>query len=140
MRVHLISCLVVLLALSSCGKWESKSRVKSPDGKAMAIVEVNFSGASSQNQTRISLENIGDGKLIAPGKILSADGAIVDWVKVVWVGPDDLRIVLCEATDYQVRARVFRDPVTLPDGSVNAVSISVQNLQYVETQKACSPK
>ncbi|WP_395396548.1 hypothetical protein WBP07_28110 [Novosphingobium sp. BL-8A] len=139
MHAHIVSCLAVLLALSGCGKWEPKSKVKSPDGKAVAVVETKLSGASSSNRTRISLENAGDGKLLSPGEIVSADGAIVDQIQVAWVGPNVLSIALCEATDYQVRARVLRDPVTLPDGSVNAVSIKVENWQYFETQRACKP-
>src|SRR3546814_4696262 len=105
----------------------------------MAKIEAKLSGASSSNQTRIILENINGGKLISPGEIVSADDAIIDETRIMWAGPNDLRVVLCEATAYQVRARILRDPVLLPDGSENAVSVIVENWDHSEARKGCAP-
>jgi hypothetical protein len=76
---------------------------------------------------------------MSPGEVLSADGAIVDATRVSWPNRDELRIVLCEATGYQVRARLLRDPVTRDDGSENAVVINVENWRYSEARKQCVP-
>lgn len=113
--------------------------MNSPDGRAAASIEVKLLGASSSNRTRISVGNLDGGKLISPGEIVSADGAIVDATRVSWVGPNELRVVLCEATAYQVRARLLRDPVTLPDGSENAVWVEIENWRYSETDRGCVP-
>lgn len=106
----------------------------------MAKIEAKLSGASSSNQTRIILENINGGKLISPGEIVSADDAVVDETRIGWAGPNELRVVLCEATAYQVRARILRDPALLSDGSENAMSVIVENWDYSEAHKACVPK
>lgn len=111
----------------------------SPDGEAIAKIEVKLRGASSTNSTKISIENARAGKLISPGEVLSADGAIVDATRVSWPNRDELRIVLCEATVYQVRARLLRDPVTRDDGSEKAVVIKVENSRYSEARKQCVP-
>ena len=70
---------------------------------------------------------------------MSADGAIVDATRISWASPDELRVILCEARAYQVRARLLRDPVTRNDGSENAISVEVENWRYSGTRKQCIP-
>ncbi len=137
MRDRLLVCLLVLTSLSGCGKWESKGRVKSPDGRLIATREVKLRGASSSNLTRIRLDNAEGGKLLSPGEIVSADGAIVDATVMSWTSQNELRVVLCDATAYQVDARLLRDPVTLSDGSENAVLVKVENWRYSEPRQRC---
>jgi hypothetical protein len=137
MLPRLLCCLFVITSLSACGKWDAQSSTKSPNGGAVALVEVKLRGASSSNLTRISVANANGGTLISPGEVVSADGAIVDATRVSWSGPNELRVVLCEAMAYQVRASLLRDPVTLDDGSENALSVKVENWRYSEPHKRC---
>ena len=109
----------------------------SPDGKLIASIEVKLRGASSSNSTRISLNNANGGTLLKPGTVLTADGAIVDATKLLWLGPDHLRVLLCEATDYEVRSRLLHDPVTRADGSMNELEVEVRNLHYSDQQRRC---
>lgn len=103
----------------------------------MARVEVKLRGASSTNSTRINVTNGKGGKLLDPGEILFADGAIIDETRLAWDGPDHLLITLCEAISFKVRARLLRDPVTRADGSENAILVDVKNEQYSEQEKRC---
>lgn len=137
MRVRALCCLIGFTSLSACGKWETRDRVLSPDGEALAHIDVKLRGASGSDRLRINVENAGRGKLISPGEVVSADGAIVSATRVLWVRSDELHVVLCGATGYQVRARLLRDPVTRNDGSENAVSVEVENWRYSENQKRC---
>lgn len=137
MSIRMICWLIVLTGLSGCGQWEQIDQKTSPGGRAVAIVEVKLRGASSSNTTRISVENGDGGRLISPGEVVSADAAIVDATRVTWANPDDLRVILCAATAYQVRARLLRAPAILQDGSENAVTVSVENRRYSEQQKRC---
>ena len=137
MYIRMTCCCIFLTGLSACGQWDQTDQKTSPDGRAVATVEVQLRGASSSNTTRISVENRDGGKLISPGEIVSADAAIVDATRVTWASPNDLSVILCEATAYRVRARLLRDPVTLQDGSENTVSVAVENWRYSEQQKRC---
>ena len=137
MRIHMTCYLIVLTGLSACGEWHQTDQKTSPDGRAVATVEVQLRGASSSNTTRISVENGNGGTLISPREIVSADAAIVDATRVTWASPNDLRVILCAATAYRVRARLLRDPLTLQDGSENAVSVAVENWRYSEQEKRC---
>jgi hypothetical protein len=139
MRLRFVSCVIGFAALSACGKWEPRDRITSPNGEAVANVEVKLLGASSSNLTRISLDNAGSGKLISPGEVVSADGAIVDATRIAWTSSDRLKVILCEATQYRVRANLLRDPITRNDGSENTITVNVENWRYSESLKRCIP-
>jgi hypothetical protein len=128
---------LLLLILCSCGEWQAATRLPSPDGAALASVELKLRGASSTNTTRISVTNGTGGKLLEPGQILKADGAIVGQTRVAWDGPDRLSVTLCEAISFEVRSRLLRAPVTRADGSENAIHVDVINLQYSELENRC---
>ena len=129
--------LLLLLTLCSCGEWQTATRLPSPDGAALASVEVRLSGASSTNATRISVENATGGKLLEPGQILQANGAIVSQTRLAWDGPDRLSVTLCEAISFEVRSRLLREPVTRADGSENNIQVDVINQRYFEREKRC---
>jgi hypothetical protein len=137
MRLHFLCCLVGIVPLTACGTWEPSRQARSPDGAAVARVEVKLRGTSGSNLTKIHLDNGRDGSLISPGEVVSADGAIVGATRISWSDPNELRVILCEARAYQVRARVQRDPVTRNDGSENAISINVENWRFSERRKEC---
>ncbi len=126
-----------LLILCSCGEWQAANRLQSPDGTTFATVEVKQRGASSTNSTRISVTNATGGKVLEPGQILTADGAIIDQTRLAWDGPDRLLVTLCEATSFEVRSRLLREPVTRADGSENALYVDVINQRYSEREKRC---
>lgn len=126
-----------LLLLCSCGEWQAANQLQSPDGASLATVEVKRRGASSTNLTRVSVTNATGGKVLDPGYILTADGAIVSHTRLAWDGPDLLSITLCEAISFEVRSRLLREPVTRADGSENAIHVDVINQRYSEREKRC---
>jgi len=100
-------------------------------------VEVKLRGASSTNSTRVNVNNATGGKLLEPGEILNANGAIVGQTRLAWDGPDRLLVTLCEAISFKVRARLLREPITRADGSENAIYVEVMNQRYSEQEKRC---
>jgi hypothetical protein len=137
MIVRHASVFLFPLILFSCGEWQAATRLPSPDGAALATVEVMQRGASSTNSTRISVTNATGGKVLEPGQILKADGAIVGQTRLAWDGPDRLSVTLCEAISFEVRSRLLREPVTRADGSENAIHVDVINQRYSEREKRC---
>ena len=129
--------LILLLTLCSCGEWQAATRLPSPDGAALASVEVKLRGASSTDSTRISVTNATGGSLLKPGQILKASGAMVGQTRLAWDGPDRLSVTLCEAISFEVRSRLLREPVTRADGSENAIHVDVINQRYSEREKRC---
>ena len=83
------------------------------------------------------MENATGGKLLEPGQILQANGAIVSQTRLAWDGPDRLSVTLCEAISFEVRSRLLREPVTRADGSENNIQVDVINQRYFEREKRC---
>jgi hypothetical protein len=129
--------LLFLLSLGSCGEWQAVDERRSPDDATVASVEVQRRGASSSNSTRINVINATGGKIIESGEVLIADGAIIDKTRLAWDGPDRLIVTLCDATRFEVRARLLRDPVIRADGSENSIRIDVENERYSKAEKRC---
>lgn len=126
MSLRSIFGLLVGFGLSSCGEWKSQAKVRSPDGSAVASVDVLSRGASGSNQSRIILTDANGPDPKHGTEVLSSDGGAI--VKLAWAGPTNLEVTLCGANDYEVKSRVLRHPPLKSDGAENAIFIDVKNL------------
>jgi hypothetical protein len=129
--------LLLPFALSSCGEWETVDEVMSPGERAIAIVDVHLVGAWGGNSTRITVNNMNGGTIIKPGEVVIARDVIDSETQVEWLSADRLAVRICEATRYDVRARLLRQPVVRSNGTMNEIIIDVRNMQYSEKLKKC---
>jgi hypothetical protein len=109
----------------------------SPGERAIAIVDVHLVGAWGGNSTRITVNNMNGGTIIKPGEVVIARDVIDSETQVEWLSADRLAVRICEATRYDVRARLLRQPVVRSNGTMNEIIIDVRNMQYSEKLKKC---
>jgi len=110
------------LILAGCGEWEREGAFPSPDGKLIAVVEYRGSSACCSDHSRIRLENGKSGALADPVIIADVTRAKV---QPHWLSNDKLVMEACDASKIEAKTRILREPITLPDGSANAVRIDV---------------
>jgi hypothetical protein len=127
----------LVFLLCSCGKWETRARVASPDSKAVASLQVKLRGATSTNAIRIAIDDAQGGLLVEPGEVVNADGPIKSKTRMRWLSPDRLRVQLREAHSYEVRSELLREPVVGANGTENAIEVEVTNRRYSEQRRKC---
>lgn len=114
--------LAASVFLASCGEWDREGAFPSPDGKLIAVVEYQGSGACCSDYSRVRLENASGDALVEPVLVAEITRAKA---RPHWLSNDKLVIEACAASRIEAQTRILREPTILADGTINEVRIDV---------------